>query len=401
MIALHELRASGKSIRAIARETGLSRNTVRKYLRADGIPEHKARPKRPSKLDPFKPKLQEWMSEGIYNCVVLLERLRELGYEGGMTTPRVYVRVFRPPKRMPAVQRYETPAGKQAQVDWGFCEYLDEHGTAHKVAMYVMILGYSRMRYVEFTKRCDMHSFLRCMMNAFMYFGGIPKVVLTDRMKTVLLGMGDDSKPRWHPRFEDFAASFGFIPKVCRVRRPQTKGKVERLVHFVKQNFFPGRRFTDLGDLNRQARGWCDRVNRRTHGTTGEIPIQRLQEEGLKPLPPTERWEKLRYEVRRVSLDGFVSYDGALYGVNWRYSGREILVRELAGQVEIWVDGVCVERHRKQYQSRVFMPNEGQYVGLSTANGYPYPKPRAYQVPNDEVQVRPLEVYEQLAEVGI
>jgi hypothetical protein len=70
--------------------------------------------------------------------------------------------------------------------------------------------------------------------------------------------------------------------------------------------------------------------------TTGEIPIQRLQEEGLKPLPPTERWEKFRYEVRRVSLDGFVSYDGALYGVNWRYSGREILVRELAGQVEIW-----------------------------------------------------------------
>ena len=167
-----------------------------------------------------------------------------------------------------------------------------------------MILGYSRMRYVEFTKRCDMHSFLRCMMNAFMYFGGIPKVVLTDRMKTVVLGIGDNLKPRWHPRFEDFAASFGFIPKVCRVRRPQTKGKVERLVHFVKQNFFPGRRFTDLEDLNRQARGWCDRVNRRTHGTTGEIPIQRLQEEGLKPLPPTERWEKFRYEVRRVSLEG-------------------------------------------------------------------------------------------------
>lgn len=145
---------------------------------------------------------------------------------------------FRPPKKLPAVKRYETRPGKQAQMDWGIRHYTNISGKVHKVPIFVMVLGNSRSKYVEFTSRCDLASLERCMVNAFTYFGGVPEEVLTDNMKTVIVGR-ECGKPIWNPAFEDFALDMGFAPKVCAPRRPQTKGKVERLVGYVKGNFCP------------------------------------------------------------------------------------------------------------------------------------------------------------------
>jgi len=399
VISLHEMRAMGKSIRQIAREAGLSRNTVRKYLRAEGLPERKERPKRGSKLDPFKPTLDQLMADGVYNTEVLWERIREQGYKGGKTLVKDYVKPHRPPRMAPAVQRYETKPGDPAQVDWGIADYVDEKGVLRKAPVFVMTLGYSRAMYIKFTKRCDIRSFMRCFINAIEYFGGVPKVMLTDRMKTIVLGIGDDRKPRWHPIFADFAAALGMIPKVCRVRRPQTKGKVERAVRFVKENFLPGRTFVDLADLNAQARQWCDEKNRRIHGTTGERPVDRLPQEQLKPLPSEETLAAFRFESRRVSQDGFVSYDGVRYGVPWVYSNREAMVRLLGGQVEIWIDGIMVARH-EQARGRSLVRLPGQYEGLKAAQGHAFPRPAARQISAEQVETRPLELYDRLAEVG-
>ncbi|SFP69718.1 hypothetical protein SAMN05444406_102125 [Caldicoprobacter faecalis] len=126
IIMLHELKAKGKSICPIAKETGLSRNTVRKYLRADGIPQRKPHPKRESKLDPYKDTIQQMINSGIFNCEVIYERIKEEGYTGGRTILRDYVRPFRPPRQVPAVRRYETNPGQQAQVDWGEYTYIAE-----------------------------------------------------------------------------------------------------------------------------------------------------------------------------------------------------------------------------------------------------------------------------------
>jgi len=336
VISLHKLYAAGKSIREIARITGHARNTVRKCLRANGIPESRYGQKRGSKLDPFKPLIDQFMAQGIFNCEVLLRLLRDQGYTGGITLIKDYVKPHRPPRKIPAVQRYETKPGYQAQVDWKICEYVDLNGEVRKIPVFAMVLGYSRMMYIEFAKRCDIHSFLRCLIHALEYFGGVPKTMLTDQMKTVILGMGGDRKPRWHPLFEDFAATVGMVPKVCRVRRPQTKGKVDRAVQFIEQHFMAGRQFTDVEDLNRQARQWCDEQNRRVHGTTGERPIERLAQEKLGALPPADRLAKYRFEMRRVSRDGFVSYDGVRYGVPWTYSGRDVKVRDINGFIEIY-----------------------------------------------------------------
>jgi transposase len=123
ILRLHEMKADGKSIRQIAKETGHSRNTVRKYVRDGHIPEAKERAKRGSKLDPYKEIIDRWIKEdGLFNCQAMLMRLQEQGYTGGATIIKDYVQSKRPPRRPKVTMRYETRPGEQAQVDWGYCE---------------------------------------------------------------------------------------------------------------------------------------------------------------------------------------------------------------------------------------------------------------------------------------
>ncbi len=392
ILMIREKAQGGKSAYAIGKELGISKNTARKYIERPCA----APPKidRFSKLDRFKPMLHELMSRGIFNCVVLLERLKDAGYDGGITILKEYVHPFRPAKALPAVRRFETPGGKQAQMDWGICHYTDSSGTLHKVPAFVMILGASRVKYVEFASRCDLKSLQRCMVNAFSYFGGVPKDVLTDNMKTVIVGR-QAGKAIWNTRFEDFAADIGFTPKVCRVRSPQTKGKAERLVQYVKDNFLPGRRFEDLSDLNRQALDWCRAADGKPHGTTGKIPLQELGAEGLQPLPPRAVLDKYRWESRIVTRDGMVSFDGVRYGVPWQHSGKEVQVRLCSGHVEIYCGEVLLARHKAQYRSGSIIYLQGQYEGLSERKGLAAPYPCARQE-HATVEVRELRIYDQL-----
>ena len=207
-IMLYEqVKIQGKKISEVSRMTGMSRNTIKKYLR-EGEKAHKATGrKKQSKLDPYKTAIQELMRIGIYNANTILERIRKMGYDGGITILKDYLSPLRPPalRFETAVRRYETKPGKQAQMDWGILKYKDKKGRICKIACFVMILGYSRMRYVEFSRRCDEASLLRCMVNAFEYFNGVPDTVLTDRMKTVVIS-SDHGRPVWQETFERFAA---------------------------------------------------------------------------------------------------------------------------------------------------------------------------------------------------
>jgi transposase len=329
---------------------------------------------------------------------VILERLQDIGYTGGITIIKDYVKPFRPARSTPAVRRYETLPGKQAQMDWGITHYIDDRGNVHKTPAFIMIMGSSRSKYVEFTKRCDFYSLLRCMVNAFEYYGGVPEVVLTDRMKTVIDG-SEAGKPIWNSRFEDFAADMGFVPKVCKVRKPQTKGKVERLVDYVKDNFLPGRQFKDLYDLNSQALEWCKRVDSKIHGTTGEVPLEALSKEPLQPLPDKAVRDKYRWETRKVTRDGFVSYDGAKYGMPWQYSGREVRVRICGGFFEVYDGEVRIARHKVEYASGRIVWLKGQYQGLAEKGGIAVPLPFARKKETEAVEIRPLSVYDALAGV--
>jgi transposase len=391
----------GKNVSQIARETGMSRNTIRKYLSQGEQPHRLKGAIRGSKLDLYKPYIQELLGLGVYNASVIFDRIVDRGFNGGITILKDYLAPLRPPsvKMEPAVRRFETLPGRQAQMDWGFMNYKARNGQMRKVACFVMVLGYSRTRYIEFSRRCDSASLLRCMLNAFEYFGGVPEVVLTDRMKTVIIST-DHGKPVWHKPFERFAIDMRFVPKVCRPRRPQTKGKVERLVHYVRDNFLPGRAFIDFGDLQVQAVAWCDEVNRKIHGTTGERPVDLLLNEKLSALPVESICKPYRLENRKVSREGFVSYNGTLYGVHWRHSGKIVQVALQNGQLIILDNaGQLLQTHAVCHKSRKHIYAKGQYDGLSALQGVAHEPSCATQIPSDQVYIRPLAEYAQYEEV--
>lgn len=395
---IREKAQEGKNAYTIGQELGVAENTSRKYI-SQPVAQHglKGRVKG-SKLDLFKPQIDTMLSQGIFNCVVMLERLQAKGYDGRITILKEYVSSHRPPKCCPAVRRYETLPGKQAQMDWGISHYIDEDGNIHKVPAFVMILSNSRVKYVEFTKRCDFYSLLRCIVHAFEHFGGVPETVLTDNMKTVINGR-EAGKPLWNSRFEDFAADMGFVPKVCKPRRPQTKGKVERLVDYVKDNFLPGRQFRDVDDLNRQALDWCRHVDSKIHSTTGKIPLKALNEEVLLSLPASNTREKYKWETRKVSREGFVSFDGAKYGVPWHYSGKEVRVRILDGNFEVYDDEIRIACHKAEFTSGKITWLPGQYQGLAERSGIVVPFFCAKQIAGNSVEVRDLSVYDEFAGV--
>ena len=392
---IREKAQEGKTAYAIGKELGISKNTAKKYMEM-GSTEPAKYPSRGSKLDPYKPEIHRLMAAGVFNCVVLMEKISELGYDGKISILKDYVRPFRPSKQIPATRRYETKPGYQSQMDWGICWYIDENGVEHKVPAFAMILGYSRMRYVEFTKRCDLFSLERCILNAFEYFGGVSETVLTDNMKTVIVGR-ESGKPIWNAGFLDFSNDLGFVPKVCKVRRPKTKGKVERLIDYVKDNFMPGRTFTDIEDLNRQAIAWCDKVNSKPSSTTGKTAFQALLEEPLCELPDSRITDRYRYESRLVSKDGFVSYDGVQYGVPWEYSGKRVTVRAKSGKLEVFDGLQVIATHEVEATSGRIIFLEGQYQGLAEKHGLTFfPAARQTKI---EVEKRSLTVYEGLLEV--
>ncbi len=402
---IHEMVAQGKSIQQIAITLGLARNTVRKYLRNPSAVLPHPRRKRGSKLDPFKEQIIKWMQEDhCYNCETMFPRLQEQGYTGSLSTLKVFVHPLRPPASGHApVIRYETKPGEQVQFDWGEFKY-EQDGAPRKLYGFTAILCYSRMRFVTFVKRCDTPTMIRCLMEAFEYFGGLPKATLTDRMKSVLLDM-DGKIPRWNPLFSDFTASIGVAPRVCKAYTPQTKGKIERSVGVVKQSFWAGVTFTDVDDLNHQARAWCERINRRVHRTTHERPIDRWNQEPLAPLPQDFAWQRFATEERKVSWDGYFSYDGVLYGLPSTppVAGSVVQVYERRGLLWIWSQGHCIAQVAKRPRSQECVQHPDQFRGVKSASSLRSKVvPLGHQRPIPEVMRRALKEYDQLygVEVG-
>lgn len=340
------LQAQGLSQREIARRTGYSRNTVARLLR-QAAPQPYRRPPRGSQLDPYKPYLRERCQAGALSGVRLLEELRPLGYTGSIDVLRRFLQTLRGVERAhtKATVRFETPAGQQGQVDWGYCgAFPDAHGQPVKIYAFVMVRGFSRMLFVQFTTSMDLPQLLACHLEAFTFFGGWPRELLYDNMAQVKQPGSAD----WNPLFLDFAHHHGFIPKTCRVRRPRTKGKVERAIGYVKQNFLAGRAFADLAELNAQGRHWLDHTaNVRIHATTGRRPVDLHPAEGLLPLVPERRYQLAQRHVRRVSAEGFVHLEGSRYSVLPEHVGKEVLVEVGEQRVKIRAGDLILAEHPK------------------------------------------------------
>ena len=285
----------GKTKSAMARELGVSRDTIHRWLRAGDLDRDLDEtpvtygPRRPvpTKLDPFRPILETRLTAfPELSAVRLLAEVRAAGYTGGYSQLKEAVRQLRPVPPPEVVVRFETPAGRQGQVD--FAEFRFPWGKRYAL---LVVLGYSRVLWCRFSPRQDMRTLLTGLEDAFLAFGGVPQELLFDQMKAVItrdLRLQGGALVH-NLEFLRFAHHWGFTPRACRPYRAQTKGKVERPVRYVRENLVYGRTFLNDADLAQQCTDWLARVaNVRVHGTTQERPCERFDREEraqLQPLP--------------------------------------------------------------------------------------------------------------------
>jgi transposase len=351
VVMILDLHRHGLSVSAIARELGIDRKTVRKYIgRGLEPPVYGPRQPRPRLIDPYVGYLRDRVTAypGLSGRRLLRE-IRERGYRGGYTAVTETVRDLRPPDIAGYEVRFETPPGDQAQVDFAHFETVfgDEPGVVRKVWLFSLVLGYSRLIWARFVQHQDLQTVLRCHMAAFAALGGVPRSILYDRMKTVVTGEREPGHIVYNRHLVDFAAHHGYQPRACRPYRAKTKGKVERPYRYVRQDFFLGRTFRNLEDLNAQLRHWLDTVaNPRLHATTRRVVDEAFAEERLLlatlPLAPYRTVLKLE---RRITRDGMVSIGGNLYSVPDSTRRRTVEVQCLAEEILILEDGGIVASH--------------------------------------------------------
>lgn len=218
-------------------------------------------------------------------------------------------------------------------------------GKRRKLYAFSIILGYSRMRYAEYTVDISTENAIRMHLNAFRFFGGYTDTILFDNMKQVVLERRiKASEPVFNQEFRDFSEYYGFTVRLCYPYRAQTKGKIENTIKYLRYNFWAGRSFESMGDVNAQCREWLQAVNGKVHGTTHLIPMDLLTMEKLNSVDRVPEYFTRREETRKVSRDCYVSWKGNRYSVPWVYAGREALVTE-ESTLKIWVDSRIIAEH--------------------------------------------------------
>jgi transposase len=351
LVMILELHRQGLTVSAIARQTGHDPKTIRKYI-GQGLaaPAYGPRAPRPTLLQPFEAYLAvRVMTYPELRATRLLREVRERGYSGGYSAVRDFLRRVRPQQQPGFEVRFETPAGRQAQVDFAQFKVVfeDEPSMVRIVWLFSMVLGCSRWLWARFVLHQDLQTVLRCHMAAFAAMDGVPAEILYDRMKTAVSDESEDGGIVYNRTLIDFAAHYGFHPKACRAYRPKTKGKVERPFRYIREDFFLAGRFRNLEDLNAQIEGWLVTVaNSRVHATTRRVVNEAFAEEQpkLHPLPAGPFRSVLKLE-RRVSHEGMVSVGGNLYSVPDCTRRRVVEVHSLADEVRIFEAGRLIAVH--------------------------------------------------------
>ena len=334
----------------LGRRTGISRKKLRRLKKNSfrekphGLTGRKAKA---TVLSGFTGVIDNLLRKGIYNSAVIRERLAEAGYEGGISQVKKYMldhKALLPPKRQIVSpqgnrgRRYSTKAGEAYQMDWGFVNVECIDGTAFQTACFTIICHHCGQRYIEFFPNAKQENLFIGMIHAFLYMG-IPERVLTDNMKSVVIRRDSDGHPIWQRDYEVFMRTVDFETRLCKPRHPFTKGAVERLVRFVKDNFIAGRTFCNLTDLNEEALEWCRKQNNAYHRAVDCIPAEKHALDCVRvtrKLDQTMEIASYLCPVRRISFDGFVNYEGRRFGVPYWYTEHDCRVKREGNTVYIY-----------------------------------------------------------------
>lgn len=397
---------SGMQVTEIASQLGVHRSTVYRWQQGKSP----GRRRRRSKLDPYRDYIRSRLRDYRLPATVMIRELQEQGYDGGITILKDFMKEVKEEYVQEVVDRFETEPGRQAQIDWGECGLLMHEGRRRKLYLLVVVLGYSRYMWAEFTTTTRRPELIRLMERAFRETGGVPRELLVDNMRQVVDQPRQGATPALVNRdFEEFSRWWGFRTVACPPYWPRTKGKVGRGIDYVKRSFLEGRSFSDLADLNAQLRAWlADVANVRMHGTVKERPVDRLRMDlAAMGTVSSDSYPSLERHNRLVDHDGMISFRGVRYSVD----PRIISSRRTQVEVREGADGILRAYHGKRLvaQHRL-MPSgsppqeDPRHAALrrelaarpesrSSRRGK---APRFAQYDMPSVVERPLEVYEEL-----
>jgi transposase len=370
----------------IAAQLGVHPRTVRRALKRGSAPKA-TRPPQGSQLAPYQAKVDELLSEDVWNAVVIWREIQALGYPGKLTVLRDYIRPKRALRAGRATVRFETEPGRQLQSDWG--ETITQiAGQEVKVHFIVNQLGYSRRFHFWCTDRQDAEHTYEGLIRSLEYLGGVPAEVLVDNQKAAVLEPKAGGQPaRFNERFLDLAGHYGFTPRACRPYRARTKGKDERMVGYLKQHFFVRyRSFESWAHLNQLAEQWlAEEADLRLHGTVKEVVAERFAREqpALGPLP-AQRYDTAYHDTRHVAWDGYIEVRGNRYSVPAELAGQTVAVRiGLDDTLQVYTGERLAATHRLQNAHTGWVKVPEHHAGL-------WEKTLG-------VERRPLEVYEEAA----
>ena len=343
----HTLRMQGLSIRKIAALRGVSRNAVRRALRSAQEPSGKRNRPQGLKLANYVATISSWLADPVKSLWTgerIFDELQLIGYEGGRTVLKDYLLPLRR-KPKPAERRFFVRPGQQMQVDWGELGVVEIGPHRVKLYVFVAVMAWSRALFVHFTTDMQMLNWLDCHRRAFAFFGGVSNEVLVDNLKTAVVSRAGATVV-WNKKYTEFAVAHGFIPKACWPARPKTKGRVERMVRYVRERFFIGRDCGDIERLNVDAEQWLmERANRRVHRTTGQMPQSRLEQE-QSLLSAVPEYDLVLEEPRVADAYGLVRYRKVRYSLPEEYARMPVILQLRVDKLSIAVNGKVVRQHK-------------------------------------------------------
>lgn len=398
-------REDGLSISGIADRLGLDRKTVRKWLHQEQWHGYARAAPTDTLLAGHAEFLRRRAPAVQYSARILHQELRrDHGFTGSYDTVKRFVAPLRALIRHAegCQIRFETPPGQQSQVDWGEATVAlgGAEGTLH---LFVLTLGYSRRSFYTAAPNEQLASFLEAHELAFAHFGGLTAEILYDRPRTVCRS-DEHGKLVWNATFKAFADHWGYEPRLCRAYRPQTKGKVESGVKYVKRNFLPGRRFRDIADFQGQLAEWTAEIaDVRIHGTTHQRPIDRFAEErgALRPITGHGGFRLQRRLARIVAEDYLVSFETNRYSVPFHLIGQTVECLRVGAELHIFHHDRLVVVHpllAGQHQMRI-LPEHGPGPSARTGRRvHGEPVAGRVWIGPPEVEERDPAVYDQLVE---
>jgi transposase len=408
MLEARILQGQGKTQVEIARILGVCDRTVRNHLK--GMPRGRKKPQRGSKVDAFKGMIDEILEgNASYNGELIYERIGHLGYSGKISVMKDYVAGVRRKLAIQAVMRFETEPGLQAQVDWKEFGKQTVDGRITKLYAFVMVLGFSRKAFVLFTTGMDSATLLACHALAFAYFGGVPREILYDNMRTAFQ---PDAEGAWRPtkKLLALAVHYGFAPKHCRIRRPETKGKVERTIGYLDNNFWPRMEGAalSLAGLNDQVRGWLAVIDAKKLSGFDESRVVRFARERPSlqalPLAPFDARKDVPVLVNRESM---IMYETNGYSVPPEHIGTMLTlkVHPFESEAELYGPSGSIRRFPLSAvgaKVKHFFPEDREAIrkrwdaDRARLARVRKPKVPRIRMTQPEVDVRPAAVYEAL-----